>query len=295
MLEEILMRGIKTEIIKDTITKLCIEANTNLRQDVLKQLKLAYRKEIRPRARNILQAIIKNAKIARADNLAICQDTGLAVVFIEAGQDVHIRGGSLVKAINQGIGLGYRRGYLRDSIIRDPLLRGKPGFVPAVVHTEITGGDKIKLTVLPKGFGCENKSQVKMFKPTASIPEIKKFIIDVVRNAGSDACPPFIVGVGIGGTQDYACLLAKKALLRSVERRAPLAGRFGIRNREYGIRALENELLMEINKLNIGPMGLGGRTTALAVTVSTYPTHIASLPVAVNISCHALRSATKIL
>lgn len=289
------MRGIKTEIIKDTITKLCIEANTNLRQGVLKQLKLAYRKEMRPRAKNILQAIIDNADIARNERLAICQDTGLPVVFLEVGQDVHITGGSLVKAINQGIELGYRRGYLRDSIVRDPLLREKPGFVPAVIHTKITAGDKIKLTVLPKGFGCENKSQVKMFNPTASISEIKKFIIEVVKNAGSDACPPFVVGIGIGATQDYAGLLAKKALLRSVARRPSPVVRRPSSVSEYGIRALENELLMEINKLNIGPMGLGGRTTCLGVNIETYPTHIAGLPVAVNISCHALRSATKII
>lgn len=288
-------RQIEAGKIKKAVAELAQKANYVLPVFIQRALKSAYIQETNKRAKKILKAIIDNAAIARNEKLAICQDTGLPVVFMEVGQDVHIRGGSLVKAINQGIELGYRRGYLRDSIVRDPILRGKPGFAPAVIHTEITAGDRIKLTVMPKGFGCENKSQIKMFKPTASISEIKKFIIEAVKNSGPDACPPFIVGVGIGGTQDYACLLAKKALLPPAARRPPPAARFGIRNAEYGIRALENELLMEINKLNIGPMGLGGKTTALAVKILAYPTHIAGLPVAVNISCHALRSAEVIV
>lgn len=281
------MREVKTDFIKNKVAELAQKANFILRPDVCRALNSAYTYENNQQAKKILKTIIDNAAIARNEKLAICQDTGLPVVFMEVGQDLHITGGSLVKAINQGIELGYRWGYLRDSIIRDPLLRGKPGFIPAVIHAEITAGDKIRLTVLPKGFGCENKSQVKMFKPTTSISEIKKFIIDVVRNAGPDACPPFVVGVGIGGTQDYAGLLAKKALLKIVT---------GHRSQVTGHRGkLERELLREINRLNIGPMGLGGKTTALAVKVKTYPTHIAGLPVAVNISCHALRSASAIL
>ena len=284
------MRVIQANKITKVVADLAIQANQALRKDVLRALKAAYKKETNKRAKVILDAIIKNAYIARREKLAICQDTGLAVVFAEIGQDVHISGGFLIKAINEGIELGYRQGYLRDSIVRDPLLRGKPGFTPAVIHTGITKGRKVKLTVLPKGFGCENKSQVKMFKPTASVSEIKKFIIDVVKNAGPDACPPFVIGVGIGATQDHACLLAKKTLLKNTVHSPCLSGR-----QAGTVRRLEKELLKEINRLNIGPMGLGGKTTALAVKIKTYPTHIAGLPVAVNISCHALRSATKII
>src|SRR3989338_4558214 len=269
------------------------EANFALRKDVLAALGAALKRETNVQARKILSAIIENADIANNDRLALCQDTGLPVVFVEIGQDVHISGGSLVRAINQGIQRGYTRGYLRNSIIKQPLFRGRPAFSPAIIHTEIISGEKLKLTVLPKGFGCENKSQVKMFNPTAGIEEIRKFIIGVVKNAGSDACPPFVVGVGIGGTQDYACLLAKKALLRKiVSRPSSLPCRqAGITPR---ISRIEESLLKDINRLNIGPMGLGGKATCLGVTIETYPTHIAGLPVAVNISCHALRSARKV-
>ena len=281
------MRQVEAGKIKKAVAELAQKANCILPVFMQRALKSAYIRETNKRAKKILRAIIDNAAIAQDEKLAICQDTGLAVVFAEIGQDVHISGGFLIKAINEGIELGYRQGYLRDSIVRDPLLRGKPGFTPAVIHTEIAKGRKIKLTVLPKGFGCENKSQVKMFKPTASLSGIKKFIIDVVKNAGPDACPPFVVGVGIGATQDYACLLAKKALLKIVTGRRPqVAGHTG---------KLEQELLREINRLNIGPMGLGGKATVLAVNIQRYPTHIAGLPVAVNISCHALRIAEAIL
>ncbi len=288
------MRQINAELVKNTVMQLAQSANFILRADVLRALRSASRKETGRQAKKILGAIIENARIARADNLAICQDTGLPVVFAEVGQNVHITGGSLSRAINQGINSGYRQGYLRNSIINDPLSRGKSGFIPAVIHTEIVPGKKLKLTVLPKGFGCENKSQVKMFNPTVSISTIKEFIIKVVKEAGPDACPPFVVGVGIGGTQDYACLLAKRVLLRPVASRRPHASG-GIRNAEYGIRELEDDLVRSINQLNIGPMGLGGRITCLGVNIETYPTHIAGLPVAVNISCHALRSATKVI
>ena len=200
----------------------------------------------------------------------------MPIVFLEIGQEVRISG-SFKDAVNRGVELGYKAGSLRNSVIREPLARGKSEFGPAVIHTDIVKGNKIKITVLPKGFGCENKSQAKMFNPTAKLNEIKKFIIDVVKAAGPDACPPYVVGVGIGGTADYACLLAKKALLRKL----------GVKQ-----STLEREILKEINRLNIGPMGLGGKATCLGVHIETFPTHIAGLPVAVNISCHALRSAT---
>ena len=273
------MKVISSNKIRDTLADLCIQANLFLRNDVLAQLKAAYLKETDKRARAILAAIIKNAAIARREKLAVCQDTGMPVVFLEIGQDVKIAG-DLKKAVNKGIELGYKKGYLRNSIIRQPLSRGKAEYSPAVIHIDIVGGNKLKITVLPKGFGCENKTQLKMFNPTAKIREIKKFILEAVKNAGPDACPPYVVGVGIGGTADYACFLAKKALLRRVK---------------GGLSRLEKELLYEINKLNIGPMGLGGKNTCLGVNIETYPTHIAGLPVAVNISCHALRSATKVI
>jgi len=280
------MRTIRTETITKVMSDLCIQANLVLRQDVLQALRRVYSKETNKRAKEILRAIIRNALIAKKEKLAICQDTGLACVFLELGQDVKIIGG-LKKAINKGVDLGYKKCFLRNSVIKDPLSRTKPGYQPAVIHIDIVKGNRIKLTVLPKGFGCENKTQLKMFNPTAKIEEIKKFIVDTVKAAGADACPPYIVGVGIGGTADYACFLAKKALLRKVASRKSQATSY--------ISKLEQDLLKEINRLNIGPMGLGGKTTALAINIETYPTHIAGLPVAVNISCHALRSASKII
>jgi fumarate hydratase subunit alpha len=280
------MKTIKAEKIKEVVADLCIQANLVLRNDVLRQLERAYLSEKNKRAKDILEAIIKNAQIARLEKLAICQDTGLACVFVEIGQDIKIKG-DLKSAINKGVELGYKKGSLRNSIVKDPLQRGPSKFSPAVIHSEIVKGNKVKITVLPKGFGCENKSQLKMFNPTAKIIEIKKFIVDAVKSAGPDACPPYIVGVGIGGTADYACFLAKKALLRKITN-------YELRITNYE-KKLEQELLSEINRLNIGPMGLGGKTTALAVNIETYPTHIAGLPVAINISCHALRSATKII
>jgi fumarate hydratase subunit alpha len=273
------MRIITAEKIRGIVADLCVEANLVLRKDVLFALQNAYARERNKRAKDILKAITTNAYIARREKLAICQDTGLPTVFLEVGQDVRIKG-SLRSAINKGVEEGYKRGYLRSSIIRDPLKRGKPGYSPAVIHTEITTGNKLKITVLPKGFGCENKTQLKMFNPTAKISDIEKFIVESVKSAGPDACPPYIVGVGIGGTADFALLLAKKALLKPVTRR---------------FNKIEGELLKKINELNIGPMGLGGAATCLGVNIETYPTHIAGLPVAVSISCHALRSATKTL
>jgi len=273
------MKVISAQEIRNTVSDLCIRANLDLRKDVLAALEKAYQREKNSRAKDILGAIIKNAKIAKKEKLAICQDTGMPCVFIEVGNKVRIAG-DLKSAINQGVEQGYKKGSLRNSVIKDPLSREKPVYGPAVIHSDIVPGAKLKITVLPKGFGCENKTQLKMFKPTADLSEVKKFIIDTVKAAGADACPPYVVGVGIGGTADYAMLLAKKALLK---RDSPLRGQS---------LKLAKDLLNEINKLNIGPMGLGGKATCLAVNVETYPTHIAGLPVAVNISCHVLRSAT---
>lgn len=276
------MKEILAEKITEAVKDLCIQANLVLRKDVLTALRQVYRKEKNKRARDILDAIIKNADIAKKEKLAICQDTGMPVVFLEIGQNLKILG-DLKAAVNRGVELGYKKGYLRNSVVKDPLSRGKSGYQPAVIHTDIVKGNKLKITVLPKGFGCENKSLLKMFKPTAGIDEIKKFIIEAVKAAGPDACPPYVVGVGIGGTADYAGLLAKKALLRKLT------------THKSKLRTLERELLNRLNKLNIGPMGLGGKVTCLGVNIETYPTHIAGLPVALNLSCHALRSAAKII
>jgi len=280
------MRIIAAKKITEVVSGLCEKANFELRPDVLVSLRRALRSEKNKRARSMLEAIIKNAQVARREKLAVCQDTGLPVVFLQIGQETMIKG-DLKKAVNAGIAQGYKKGFLRNSIVADPLSRKTPGYVPAVMHTEIVPGKKITVTVLPKGFGCENKSQLKMFVPTASWDEIKEFIIEAVKNAGPDACPPYVVGVGIGGTADTACLLAKKALLKKVtSHRSPVTSR---------LKGLEVELLKEINRLGIGPMGLGGRTTALAVNILTFPTHIAGLPVSVNISCHATRSAAAVI
>ena len=278
------MRKIKINTITKIVSQLCIEANINLRRDVLSALKAAYRKEKSSKPKRALRLIIENASIARREKLAICQDTGLPVVFLEVGQDIRVIGGDLNKAIQKGIDLGYREAYLRNSIIKDPLdRRGPSKFSPGIIHIDFVKGSRLKITVLPKGFGCENKSRMQMFNPTIGIEEIKRFIVEVVKAAGADACPPYIVGVGIGGTADFACLLAKKALLQSID----------ISSSKAGNSNLEREILRDINRLGIGPMGLGGKTTALGVNIETHPTHIAGLPIAVNISCHALRSATK--
>jgi fumarate hydratase subunit alpha len=283
------MRKIKISVITKIVSELCIEANINLRKDVLSALKSAKAKETNPRAKNILGDIIENASIAKKERLAICQDTGLLVVFLEIGQNIQLVGGDLNKAVQKGIELGYKKASLRNSIILNPLDRAGFKFSPGVIHCEIIKGNKLKITVLPKGFGCENKSSLKMFNPTTTLNEIKKYILETVKTAGPNACPPYVVGVGIGGTADYACLLAKKALLKKVtSNQKPVT-------RNIPNVKLERKLLLAINRLGIGPMGLGGKATALAVNILTYPTHMAGLPVSVNISCHALRSATKIM
>lgn len=278
------MKTINVNKIKKITSELCIEANTVLRKDILSALKKAAKSEKNAKAKSILNILIENAKIARMEKLAICQDTGVACVYLEIGQDVKIIGGNLEKAVNDGVRIGYKKGYFRNSIV-DPITRKNTNDnTPVVIHTKIVKGDKIKITVVPKGFGCENKNQIKMFRPTASMDEIKRFIIDVVKEAGPDACPPFIIGVGIGGTFEKAAELSKEALLKKVAGRSSLVA-----------GGLEKDLLKEINKLNIGPMGLGGKTTALGVNILTYPTHIAGMPVAVSIGCHAMRVATKII
>jgi len=288
------MRKIGALKIKKAAAELAKRANFFLRKDVLAALRHAYAAEKNKRAKNILKAILDNAAIAAKKKLAICQDTGMPCVFVELGQEVRVEG-DLNKAINSGIEEGYTKGYFRRSIIKDPLSRGRSGYLPALIHIDIVPGNKLKLTVLPKGFGCENKAQLKMFNPTAKIEDVKKFIIDAVRSAGPDACPPYVVGVGIGGTADYAVYLAKKALLDDIYKDSNLQiTDYGCEFNPGSLGKLE-DLPKEINRLNIGPMGLGGKNTVLAVNIHIYPTHIAGLPVAVNISCHALRSASVVL
>jgi len=273
------MKNIPAKKITDTIKTLCIQANTELTSDVENALEQALRQETSKTGQEILQQILQNAKIAKREKLPLCQDCGLAFIFLEIGQEVKIIGGSLQKAINDGVKQGYKEGYLRKSTTADPLTRENPGTnLPAMIHTEIVPGNKLKITVMTKGGGAENCSTIKMFKPTSTQKEIDNFIVETIKNNGANACPPIIVGVGIGGSFDQAPLLAKKSLLRKVGSQSKW----------------EKELLAKINKLKIGPMGLGGNTTALAVHIKQGPCHISSLPVAVNIECHAhrVKSAT---
>lgn len=274
------MREIAANKITETAKNLIIEANTNLSEDVLEALNKALKNEKSNTGREILRQIIKNSKIALEEKLAVCQDTGFAIVFVEIGKNVQISGGDLKAAINEGVAQGYTQGYFRKSIVEDPIHRKNSGDnTPAIIHTEIVPGDKLKLTLLTKGGGAENCSAIKMFRPTDSYEEINEFILETVKNAGANACPPIIVGVGIGGTFDYAPVLAKKALLRKV----------GAHSSAFETKEWEKELLKKINQTGIGPMGLGGTTTALAVNIERHPCHISSLPVAINIDCHAHR------
>jgi len=279
------MREISVSKIRDTVTDLCLKANFELRKDILKGLKSALRQETNSRARNILKSIIENASLAKKRRLAICQDTGLVTIFLEIGNDLAIKG-DLEEALHKGVEDAYKKGYLRKSVVNDPLVRKNTNTnAPCIIHVDIVKGDKLKIAVSPKGFGSENKSAIKMLKPTASEKEIMDFVLEVVKNAGADACPPLVLGVGIGGTFDHAAQLSKKALLRSIE----------TRNTKKHFRALEKSLLKAVNALKIGPMGLGGKTTALGVNIEEFPTHIAGLPVAVTVSCHATRGAEKVL
>lgn len=280
------MREIDVSKIKDAVRELCLKANFELRKDVLQAIKAAVKKETNGRAKKILKSIIDNAALARKKRIAICQDTGVVTVSLDIGQNVVFVGGDLKRAVDDGVAEAYKKGCLRKSVVDDPLLRKNTNTnTPAVIMTDIARGDDVKIEVSPKGFGSENKSRVKMFKPTASLEEIKDFIVDVVREAGPDACPPLVLGICIGGTFETSARLAKRALSRPIDRRNP----------KRHIAGLERELLREINSLGMGPMGLGGRTTALGVNILEAPTHIAGLPVAVNVSCHATRSAERIL
>ncbi len=278
------MRTIHTEKIISNIREMCIEANHMLTPDMQKALESAAAEEKSQIGQKVLGQLQDNLKIAKEDTIPICQDTGMAVVFLEIGQDVHFEGGSLTDAINEGVRQGYVDGYLRKSVVRDPLIReNTKDNTPAVIHYDLVPGDKVKITVAPKGFGSENMSRVFMLKPADGIEGVKNAILTAVKDAGPNACPPMVVGVGIGGTFEKCALLAKKALTRSVDERSSIP---------Y-VKELEEELLATINRLGIGPGGLGGSTTALAVNINTYPTHIAGLPVAVNICCHVNRHCVR--
>jgi len=274
------MREIKASDISAAVAELCVSANCELCDDVYQALKDGAAREESPLGKDVLCQLVENADIARSEQVPMCQDTGIAVVFAELGQDVHITGGLLSDAINAGVAKGYSEGYLRKSVVAHPLERENTGDnTPAAIYTEVVPGDRLKITVLPKGAGSENMSAATMLKPSDGAEGVKKFVVEMVKAAGPNPCPPIIVGVGIGGTMDKAALLAKKALLRRV----------GEHNPNPADAELERELLRLANSTGIGPAGLGGRITALAVNVETFPCHIASLPVAVNIQCHAAR------
>ena len=280
------MREIEAAKITDTVKRLCIQANVILPEDVKNCIIKRKSEENWAPAREILDRIEENFELAAAENVPICQDTGVACVFLEIGQEVHIAGGDITQAVNEGVRQGYAEGYLRKSVVRDPLDRVNTGDnTPAMIYYDIVPGDKIKITVVPKGFGSENMSQIKMLRPSDGTEGVKAFVLKAVEEAGPNPCPPIIVGVGIGGTFDKAALLAKKALLRET----------GTPSADPLYAKLEEELLEKINALGIGPQGFGGKTTALAVAVEHYPTHIAGLPVAVNINCHVARHKTEVI
>lgn len=281
-----MIRTVQTEIITETIKKMCIEANYSLSSDRVKAMRKAEEKEESVLGKQILAQLQDNLEIAASDMIPICQDTGMAVVFLEVGQDVHFEGGSFEDAVNEGVRRGYTEGFLRKSVVGDPILReNTKDNTPAVIHTRIVEGDRVKITVAPKGFGSENMSRVFMLKPAEGLEGVKNAILTAVKDAGPNACPPLVVGVGIGGTFEKCALMAKKALTREVGKHSDIP---------Y-VRKLEEEMLEKINCLGIGPGGLGGTVTALAVNVNTYPTHIAGLPVAVNICCHVNRHTVCVL
>lgn len=275
-----MIRTIRVEEITKNIKEMCIGANHFLSPDMAEAMKCAEKNEEAPLGKQILEQLQENLKIAGEDMIPICQDTGMAVVFLEIGQDVHLEGGALEDAVNEGVRQGYVEGYLRKSVVGDPLIReNTKDNTPAVLHTRIVDGDQVKIKVAPKGFGSENMSRVFMLKPAEGIEGVKDAVLTAVKDAGPNACPPMVVGVGIGGTFEKCALMAKEALTREVGSHSEI---------EY-VKELEEELLTKINSLGIGPGGLGGTTTALAVNINTYPTHIAGLPVAVNICCHVNR------
>lgn len=280
------MRTVDVARVTDAVREMCIEVNHKLSPDMAGKFPEAREREESPLGKQILGQLIKNMEIAQAEMIPICQDTGMAVVFVEVGQDVHFEGGNIEDAINEGVRRGYTEGYLRKSVVRDPLERVNTGDnTPAVIHYSIVPGEQVKLTLAPKGFGSENMSRVFMLKPAQGIEGVKEAVLTAVADAGPNACPPMVVGVGIGGTFEKCALLAKKALTRDVN----------VRSQIPYVAELETELLDKINDLGLGPGGLGGRVTALNVAVETYPTHIAGLPVAVNICCHVNRHISRVL
>lgn len=279
------MREISSALITDAVKRLCIDANCHLTDDVKSCIRTCRDCEVWPGAKEILDRIIENYEIADEKDQPVCQDTGVACVFLKVGQDVHITG-DLYAAVNEGVRQGYSEGYLRKSVVRDPLDRVNTGDnTPAMIYCDIVPGDKVEITVAPKGFGSENMSRIAMLRPSDGIEGVKSFVVKAVEEAGPNPCPPIVVGVGIGGTFDKAAYLAKRALLRPLDER----------NANPFYSALEGELLELINELGIGPQGFGGRTTALAVNIETLPTHIAGLPVAVNINCHVTRHKTEVI
>jgi fumarate hydratase subunit alpha len=281
------MRTIHVDLITESVKNLCLSANFDIGDSMLKVLEERLGDEDSPLGKTVLKQMIDNDKLAKLEGIAICQDTGMTVVFIEVGQEITLIGGDVNEAIHRGVRLAYKDGFLRKSVVDDPLFDriNTKDNTPAVIHTTIVKGEHIKIEVMPKGFGSENMSTLKMFPPSAGLSGVKKFILDTVEKAGPNACPPIIVGVGIGGTFEQAALISKRALLRGVDQKNP--------HPKYA--QLEAELLHDINRLGIGPAGLGGSTTAIAVHIEHYPTHIASIPVAINICCHVSRHASEIL
>lgn len=280
------MRIINSELIVNTVRDMCIRANCHINADIKRALEDGVRTEKSDVSRGVLKNLLKNAEIAHEKEVPICQDTGMAVFFIEIGKEVFVEGDTITESVNKGVSLGYTEGYLRKSVVGDPLERvNTKDNTPAVIYYDFTEGDKIKITFAPKGFGSENKSALKMLNPSDGVHGVIDFVIDTVRKAGANPCPPMVIGVGIGGTMDKAAQIAKKALTRDIN----------IRNQNPMYCELEKSLLDKINKLGIGPQGMGGTTTALAVNIETFPTHIAGLPVAVNVNCHATRHAVEII
>lgn len=280
------MREISVRKVEEVVEDLFVKANIELRKDVLSALEELYAEEGQDKAKRMLKVLIDNANIASGENIPICQDTGMSLVFLNIGSEVVFTGGSLNDAINSGVEKAYDKAHLRKSVVADPLLRDNTGTnTPALTHIEITGGDKLEITVMPKGFGSENKGMIKMLNPTAGKEGIIDFCVETVKKAGPDACPPYILGIGIGGTMETCTFLAKKALIREVK---------SINSKKH-IADLEKEIKEKVSALEIGVMGLGGKSTVLGVNIETAPTHIAGLPVAINISCHALRSARAVI
>ena len=280
------MREINVSEVEKIVSELCIKANRKLPCSLVEKIKNSPDGEKSPTGREVLCDLVRNIEAAESENIAVCQDTGIAVIFLDIGQDVHFVGGSLYEAVNKGVSKGYTEGYLRCSVVSDPLERVNTGDnTPAVIHTRIVDGDKVHISVCPKGFGSENMSKLKMFTPSATIEDIENFVVEVASVAGSNPCPPMVIGVGIGGDFEQCAYLAKKALCRDIS----------IKNEKKLYSDMEERILEKVNKLGIGPQGFGGTTTALSVAIEQAPTHIAGLPVAVNIGCHVTRHASAII